>query len=200
MNKKGKIIMFLSSYSPLYILIITFNYNLNEIGNSILALNNYHNISQKDIFLYILFILIILPNIFLKIILNNSKKYSETIKIKSISNGDEKILDYILAYIVTFMTTNYVDLKTANSNILITGVLIQVLLGYLYCRGNMLYINPVLNILYKYHIFIATTERKDIIILSRKEDKIYNIKKELIGNEKKSIKLNYFSKDIYILN
>ena len=198
MKKIGKMIMFLSSYSPLYVFIITLNFNLCEIKSSLFKITNLSLINRNDIILYTLILLIIIPNIILKKMIKESSSYSETVKITSIDNGDNKILDYILAYIVTFMTTNYVNLKDSNSNVIITGILIQLLLGYLYCKANMFYINPVLNLIYGYHIFIASTDKKNIIILSKKENNIYDIKKDISESTYKRIRLKYFSKGIYI--
>ncbi|EIA17473.1 TPA: hypothetical protein K8N36_000895 [Clostridium perfringens] len=198
MRTLGKIIMFLSSYAPLYIFIITLNFNLSEIKNSLYKLSDISLINQNDVILYIMILLVIVPNVILKKMLNDTKEYSETIKVINIEEADDKILDYILAYIVTFMTTNYVDFKNSDSKIIFTGLLIQVLLGYLYCRANMFYINPVLNIIYGYHIFVANTENKTIIILSKKQENVLELKKEIYESSYKRIKLNCFSNGIYI--
>lgn len=198
MRTLGKIIMFLSSYAPLYIFIITLNFNLSEIKNSLYKLSDISLINQNDVILYIMILLVIVPNVILKKMLNDTKEYSETIKVINIEEADDKILDYILAYIVTFMTTNYVDFKNSDSKIILTGLLIQVLLGYLYCRANMFYINPVLNIIYGYHIFVANTENKTVIILSKKQEDVLGLKKEIYESSYKMIKLNCFSHGIYI--
>ncbi|WP_049041704.1 hypothetical protein [Clostridium sporogenes] len=199
MNKIGKVIMFLSSYSPLYILIITLNYGFMDIVNSMIKFTNIARININDIILYILIILIIFPNIILKIILMISNNYSETIRITGISDGNDKVVDYVLAYIVSFITTDFVNLKNDSMNTLVTGILIQILLCYLYCKSNMLYINPVLNICFGYNIFIANTNKKNLIILTKNIDKVYSVKEEILEKDFKNIKLNCFSNGIYIL-
>ena len=199
MNKIGKVIMFLSSYSPLYILIITLNYGFMDIVNSMIKFTNIARINVNDIILYILIILIIFPNIILKIILKVSNDYSETIRMTGISDGNDKVVDYVLAYIVSFITTDFVNLKNDNMNTLVTGILIQILLCYLYCKSNMLYINPVLNICFGYNIFIANTNKKNLIILTKNINKVYSIKEEILEKDFKNIKLYCFSNGIYIL-
>ena len=199
MKSLGKIILFLSSYSPLYILLITYNYSAKDIVNAMSNLKNINLIDMKDIVLYSLCLLIIIPNLLLWKFLKDSEHYSETIEIKEIVSGDDKLLNYILGYIVTFMTTSYIDFASASSKIIITGIIIQVLLGYLYCKANMLYINPVLSIIGGYHIFIATTRKKEIIILVKNEEKIFDIKNKLENTNSSNLKLKYFTKDIYIL-
>lgn len=199
MNKLGKVIMFLSSYSPLYILIITLNYGFNDIRDSITKLLNINSINTSDIILYILVILIIVPSVILKIVLKVSDKYTETVKIIGISDGNDRVVDYVLAYIVSFITTDFVNLKDNNINVLITGILIQILLCYLYCKSNMLYINPVLNICFGYNIFIANTNKNNLIILTKDANKAYSTKEEILEKGFKNIRLNCFSNGIYIL-
>lgn len=199
MSKLGKVIMFLSSYSPLYILIITMNYGISDIKNSLVKLKHISSVSTSDVILYILITLIILCNIILKIILKESNKYTETIKINEIYDGNDKILDYILGYIVSFITTDFVNLADSNSRVLTTGILIQLLLCYLYCKSNMLYVNPVLNICFGYDIFIAETNRSNLIILTKNSNKAYFIKEEIAQQGFKNIRLNCFSQGIYIL-
>lgn len=194
----GKIVMFLSSYSPLYIFIITLNFSLYEIESSIKKITKITAMNSNDIILYTLILLIIIPNLILKLMLKVSMKYSETIKITSIENGDGRLLDYILAYIITFMTTNYVNIKDGDSKVILTGILIQLLLGYLYCKANMFYINPVLNLIFRYHIFIASTETRNVIILSKRKKDIYNIKKDIAEANYKVIRCRYFLNGIYI--
>lgn len=63
----SKIFMFLSSYSPLYIFIITLNYRINDIIISISKIISFkiNEIGKNDIILYILILLIFLSNIIL---------------------------------------------------------------------------------------------------------------------------------------
>ncbi|WP_085829015.1 hypothetical protein [Clostridium massiliodielmoense] len=199
MNKLGKVVMFLSSYSPLYILIITLNYGLSDIINSFNKLKEISCIDSKDIILYILIFLLVACNFILKIILKESNNYSETIKITGVCEGNNKIMDYILAYIVSFATTDFVNFKEGNRHVVVTVVLMQILLCYLYCKSNMLYINPVLNICFGYDIFIATTNRSNLIILTKNVDKVYLLKEQILKDGFKNIRLSCFSEGIYIL-
>lgn len=54
MRTLGKIIMFLSSYAPLYIFIITLNFNLSETKNSLYKLSDISLINQNYVILYIM--------------------------------------------------------------------------------------------------------------------------------------------------
>lgn len=201
----SKIFMFLSSYSPLYIFIITLNYRINDIIISISKIISFkiNEIGKNDIILYILILLIFLSNIILFFLISASNKYTEPVNIVSIENCNDKVLDYILAYIVSFITTDFAQLTNSDYKILITSILIQLLLGYLYCKGNMFYINPMLSF-FGYNIYLIKTCDGNAIILSKNEKKLENLTKELLEKDKlKKVYitkiLNFFSEGIYIL-
>lgn len=193
----GKIFMFLSSYSPLYLFIITLNYSIVDIKISIGKILSINQINSNDIILYILILLTIISNVILYILVISSKKYSEPVRILEVESGNEKVLDYILAYIVSFICTDFAQITNNDSKGIITAILIQVLLGYLYCKSNMFYVNPVLNFI-GYDIYLIKTSHDKFVLLSKNKNFIYKIQDDIMKNGSKSIELNYFSKGIYI--
>lgn len=193
----GKISMFLSSYSPLYLFIITLNYTINDIKISLMKIFEFSKIDSKDMILYILIGLMVISNVVLYILLRSSKKFSEQVKIIEIENGSEKVLDYILAYIVSFICTDFAQITNIDSRSIVTAILIQVLLGYLYCKSNMFYINPILNFI-GYDIYLIKTNNNNFVLLSKDKECFNEIKSDIIKNNYKIIVLNYFSKGIYI--
>lgn len=197
MRYLGKIIMFLSSYSPLYLFLITFNYSIDDIKNAFYRIHMISAIEKLDIIFYILILLIILPSIGMFILVKLSKANSELIKIKKISNGNDKILDYILTYIVSFITTDFSKMSESNSKVLLTFILIQLLLGYLYCKNNMLYINPVLNII-GFNIYILETPKNSVIVLSKNKNLFNDIKQQIDINHSVNMSLYCFADKIYI--
>lgn len=197
MSILGKIFMFLSSYSPLYLFIITLNYSLCDIKVSLSKIFNISQVNKIDIILYTLISLIIISNTILYILVITSKKYSEVVRITEIENGNEKVLDYILAYIVSFVCTDFAQITNNDSKGIITAILIHGLLGYLYCKSNMFYINPVLNFI-GYEIYLIKTDNNKFVLLSKNRDNINKIQNEIIKDGSKGIELNYFSKGIYI--
>lgn len=193
----GKIFMFLSSYSPLYLFIITLNYSIVDIKISLKKILSINQITSNDIILYILILLTIISNVILYILLIVSKKYSEPVRILEVENGNEKVLDYILAYIVSFVCTDFAQITNNDSKGIITAILIQILLGYLYCKSNMFYINPVLNFI-GYDIYLIKTSNDKFVLLSKNKDFINKMQDDIMKNGSKSIELNYLSKGIYI--
>lgn len=189
--------MFLSSYSPLYLFIITLNYSIVDIKISFGKILNINQINSNDIILYILISLTIISNVILYILVIVSKRYSEPVRILEVENGNEKVLDYILAYIVSFVCTDFAQITNNDSKGIITAILIQVLLGYLYCKSNMFYVNPVLNFI-GYDIYLIKTRHDKFVLLSKNKDFINKLQDDIMKNGSKSIELNYLSKGIYI--
>lgn len=199
MSNLGKIIMFLSSYSPLYLFLITYNFTLPDMKNSIYRIYMYSAIEKMDIMFYILVMLMVLPSFGLYFLVRLSKSGSEAVKIKKISNSNDKVLDYILTYIVSFMTTDFSKMSEGNSKILVTFILIQLLLGYLYCKNNMLYINPLLNII-GFNIYSVETDKNEVIVLTKNKEFYNNVKQEIDIRESSVKSLCCFADRIYISN
>lgn len=198
MGITGKIFMFLSSYSPLYLFVITLNYTINDIKISLAKITDFSLINANDIVLYILIGLIVISNLILYVLIITSKKFSEPVKIIEIENGNEKVLDYILAYIVSFICTDFAQITSNDSKGITTAILIQGLLGYLYCKSNMFYINPILNFI-GYNIYIIKTNNNNFVLLSRNKECFSKIQNSIIKSGYMNVELNYFSKGIYIL-
>ena len=198
MSKLSKISMFLSSYTPLYFFVITLNYSLYDVKLSILNIFKISVWTTSDIFLYVLLIVIIFPNIFLLIVIRLSRNYPETITITNIEDANDKILDYILAYIVSFISTDFANISNADSKVIHTAIWIQVLLGYLYCRGNMFYINPVLNLLGGFDIYSIETGNNTVILLSKNTETFESLKDQLMNNETIRQEFCFLCDNIYI--
>lgn len=197
MRYLGKIILFLSSYSPLYLFLITYNYSLDDVKNAFYRIYNVSAIGKLDILFYILILLIILPIIGLFILVKLSKSNSELVKINKIANANDRILDYILTYIVSFMTTDFSKMSESDSKVLLTFIFIQFLLGYLYCKNNMLYINPVLNII-GFNIYTIETPKNSIIVLSKNKKFFNYVKQQIDINHSTNMPLYCFADKIYI--
>lgn len=124
-----KIIMFISSYFPLYIMLL------------ILYFEEYRDIFlnftiKKFIILSVIFLLIFISvaSIFL---LKKSKSCRRVINNK-VERPDDTIISYIMTYIIPLLS---IDISK-NSTVLINFILFLVI-GYLYIRLNLVYLNPL---------------------------------------------------------
>lgn len=192
---RNRIILFISSYLPMYIIIIIQNIgSLFEKGQEILSEKNigiYNIICNKNMFilsikgltkfieLYIIIFFLLLSFISLHLVkkmIDNLSAYKDeafSLKVLSIKNANyQYVITYFSAYIFPFITIN---LNTICG--MLEFVVLWFLIGYIYVKNNLVYINPTLNIIFKYNIYESDLEYEDeeenvsfsAILLSKKE-------------------------------
>lgn len=162
----------------------------------IIAFQNYE---KPKVWLTIFFIVIILI-ILLKILLSRVSNYNYySVQIKNINNlNDNAIINYLFIYIFPFITLDFSNIK----GIMVFLYLFS-LLGYIYLRNNIVYINPILNIFFKYNIYsveiisgnasntlkiMLLSKRQEIDLRRNKHFKVYMLGKNIFldnSNEKK---------------
>lgn len=134
-----KIGLFLSAYSPLFIIII-----LKSLENGIL--------------LFSLVISLVITNAIWLVVINLAgKKNIKTIKVKSLENKTGESLSYIIGYVISLADYNLYQTQ----DIIIVLMLILVLYT-IYSNSDMIFINPLMNIL-GYRMFEVTTENNEKI-------------------------------------
>jgi hypothetical protein len=142
-----KILMFLSSYIPLYIILAVKFYNVHPILSVILAIASL-----------ILFY-------FTKWFLNYwSKKLEPTRdKVLQVERKDSEVIAYVFAYIFPFVN----DSIFSGFQNIIAYLIFFLLLMLIYVRSNLIHINPILYA-FGYYIYSIVTENNKVhIILSR---------------------------------
>lgn len=200
-TKFSKWILFISSYIPLYIIFIVSNgFDIYNVYEKIKNLKNYNlcmlmdNV-QVNAFLIITFTgLIIISSILLKIIFWRSSFSSNFEKISEIEINNNSINDYILVYILPFISVQSNDFKQ-----LTIFLLVFITIGVISVKNDLVYINPVLY-LFKYNIYIVKikSNRSSSILITKytvlelKENGIYE-------NEIINIRISKISSNIYYL-
>ncbi len=143
-----KLILFLSSYTFLFI---------------ILMIQNYTNLNL----LYFLGALIIISNLILWIVIRRCKSLADTfIKIKNLENSNSLNTAYLVTYIIPFLNINFSKITD-----LISLLLLFVIVGFLYIKSDMIYVNPMLNI---FHFNLLKAEDEDgnsLILITRDKKK-----------------------------
>nr|DAR70296.1 MAG TPA: hypothetical protein [Caudoviricetes sp.] len=124
-----KIMMFLSSYFPLYIMIL------------IIYFEKYFDICtnptiRKSLFLFAVITAIVI-SIFSFILLCKSSGDRE-LTFQKVERPDDTIISYIMTYIIPLLS---IDI-TKNSTIIV-NFLLFIVIGYLYIRLNLVYLNPL---------------------------------------------------------
>jgi hypothetical protein len=173
MRKGIKFILFLSSYTPLFIILIIKNINFDKLS-----------IIKNNLFVISLFILIIVSNYALKLSIDQIKDMSpKSIEVKNVSQKTGDTLNYLVTYIIPFITLDSNSIR----NITSLGVLLF-FMGIIYTNSNLIYTNPILN-LFGYKIY-EVIDKNDNLIICISKKKYIKIDKPL--------KITNFSGNVYL--
>ncbi len=129
-NIPTRLILFLSSYSPLFLLISVRGWHDNwklALGLAIVAV-----VSVAVLFTFLHYAQTLGPG---------------KIRVASVASRDGDAMSYIVTYLLPFLAVHLSDATDVGS----LGIVILVI-GFLYVNSNMIYTNPVLNIA-GYHTF-----------------------------------------------
>jgi len=143
-NLWTRLILFLSSYSPLFLII---------------AIRGWHDNWHLAVALSCVAIAsVIVLFLFLHTVHNLA---ADKVAISSVASRDGAAMSYIVTYLLPFLAVNLNDIADITS----LGIVL-VVIGLLYINSNLIYTNPVLNIA-GYHIFeIKDDEGKTIALIS----------------------------------
>ena len=72
------------------------------------------------------------------VLIKVSKNGTKKILIENIERPDDTIISYIMTYIIPIVTVNSISKYE-----IIVNILLFILIGYLYIRLNLLYLNPL---------------------------------------------------------
>jgi hypothetical protein len=129
-NLPTKIVLFLSSYMPLFLIMAVKYGGAHHVFGGIMLLVAFASVA---LLLYFLSSARALGN--------------DIVTVENISAKDTEAMSYIVTYLIPFL-----DIKIDEPANLISLLLLFVVLGVIYVHSNLIYINPTLNVL-KYHLF-----------------------------------------------
>jgi len=145
-NVLTRLILFLSSYSPLFLIIAMRGWEKSRVVA--IAITCIAVLSVMVLF------------IFLRLV---GRLSPEKILVESVDSRDGDAMSYIVTYLLPFLAVNLNDVMDAGS----LGIVLTVI-AVLYVNSNMIYTNPVLN-LAGFHIFeIHDAEGKTSALISKR--------------------------------
>jgi len=164
-----KWMIFLTSYIPLFILII-----IKDLKG--LTINSLRiTFKENKLFIFVILILSTISSL-ITIILFRAEKCNP-LEIKEIEKADESILEYFITYLIPLL-----EIELGNEISILINVIIFLIIGVYQVKGNKLYLNIVLVFL-GYNIYKCNSR---YILISKKgidDIKINNqIKVNLLGN------------------
>ena len=189
LNNLTLIVMFITSYIPLFGLLVIRQIKQNFEYLNFVKINSNNILTAIEKFgLSYFFIIISLFGFFgLKMLLknlDNNKNNGELVKISGIENKNSESISYISTYIVPFIfqdTNNIFDITSI--------FIVLIIIFFIYTKSNMIVINPILTITHTlYQIdFSKKGQNKKGLLITQNED--IEIDQE--------IKINLITKSIY---
>lgn len=172
-----KCILFISSYFPLYIFLLILNID---------SYNSLEKLQQAPVIIFLISMLIcIVISIISLIAVSITKNGTKKLLIEDVQRPDDTIISYVMTYIIPILTVNNMDKYE-----IIVNILLFILIGYLYIRLNLLYLNPLWSIFG----YIAYRVNNDTVLIT--DYKIVNLKNKI--KNKQSIRGFYIANDIFI--
>lgn len=145
-----KWILFLSSYIPLFAIIMIRNYTETNLLIVLGALTA--------------FALIILAIV----IWRSNKQSGDPMKVEKIENVNRIGLEYFVTYIIPFLAIDFLKLTDIISILILFGIM-----GFIYTRSDLVYMNPVLN-LAKFNVYKVIAKGEEYVIITRKPRNLVN--------------------------
>lgn len=124
-----RVLMFISSYFPLYVMVIILHFS--EIEKGWIDANIL--VIVFTIVIAILILLSVLTLIILKIGNGTKEKV-----IRNLESSEDLVLSYIMTYIIPLTTNGANSIETYLGNIFLF-----LLIGYIYLKLNLIYLNPL---------------------------------------------------------
>lgn len=156
-----KLFLFLSSYAPLFM---------------VLAIKNY----SHAYFVALMITIVIISFAFLFYSLRKASKMSgEFQKIKEMEDKSGQFLEYIIAYIIPFLGFSFNSIPD-----ILSLFIIFVMIGVLYIRSDLIYMNPILNFM-GYNLYKVSSDDNEYMVISKKDNqttrkmKIYFISRKV---------------------
>ena len=187
LTKIAQSCMFLSSYFPLYILIIIQNWNKFWLFLiHILDADYWKANIVGNVFFIAMLVLIVFSILFSYHIIK--LKNNCLFEIKTIRNISQDTLSYFITYVIPILA-----IEITNPITIIVNALIFLILGVIYIRSDSIYLNPGL-ILIGYHVY----DIDGIYMISNL--KIDELKKEKNENSESKINARLIADNVYLKN
>lgn len=185
--------MFITSYVPLYFILIIKHIDTDKLNFTLVGIKSFFAGSKTDVFFWsfiiIAFIMSIITLLTFKFVFTRGGSLKNlNLKISDISNLQDSEMSYLLTYVVPLASIN----NTEDSKAMITNLILFILIGLMYTKNNLIYLNPAFSIV-GYTVFkasqkvyitkISRTEMNNIVLhkeevfVSELGDNVYYLRK-----------------------
>lgn len=136
--------------------------------------------NKTDLFFWVFIILMFIISIitlwvFKTVFTNGGSNQRLGIKINDVSNLQDSEMSYLLTYVVPLASIN----NTSDSKALLTNLILFLLIGLMYTRNNLVYLNPAFSLVgytvfrAKQKIYITKVSKGELDSILMHDDKVY---------------------------
>lgn len=135
-NKKNKAkqlfvknLMFISSYFPLYFMLLILHWD---------KFNSFEKASHPRVIIFLSAMIVCIMLSLVSVFLLKISLGANSVTYESIERPDDTIISYLMTYIIPILTTDIMKHQEV-----LVNVILFLLIGYLYIRLNLIYLNPL---------------------------------------------------------
>lgn len=172
--------MFITSYVPLYFILIIKHLDFSELKLSQKSLLVFLTGNKTDLFFWVFIILMFIISIitlwvFKTVFTNGGSNQRLGMKINDVSNLQDSEMSYLLTYVVPLASIN----NTSDSKALLTNLILFLLIGLMYTRNNLVYLNPAFSLVgytvfrVKQKIYITKISKAELDSILMHDDNVY---------------------------
>jgi hypothetical protein len=170
--------LYVSSFFPLYVLLIINNYKYFSSWKEMKKLFLFKDF-LPSIFICILIFLILFS--FLALVVIMKINLNEKQQFQGVCKTEDNLLNYVVTYLVPILS---IDITKANSLMVNLGLFS--LLGFIYVKNSLVYLNPLF-LFFKYNVF--RTGNNEVIISNYDIYELKNLEGERIRTRVLSYKI-----------
>ena len=156
-----KVLLFLTSYMPLYIILIIQNYD-------------DHRELSVGLTLFSAALMGVVAFVLYKVYTVGGRRR----EIINVEDANRLNLEYFIAYVIPFIPNDLIQLDNA-----VSFLIVLFIMGVIYIKSDLIYMNPPL-VLVGFNIFKATAiiddKKKEIVVITRKKRREFAKTEELI--------------------
>ncbi len=168
MRRLVKWLLFGSSYTPLFIILLLRDIEVNRLyfpkgwGDVIILFSEFF---KTPWFSYTLLVLVFLSNLTLILLLKDSRRVQPKIHVvRKAATRNSEALNYIVTYIIPFLSFD-----SSNTIDILSLLILLFVMAIIYVNSHLLYTNPMLSII-GYKIFKVQTDAQcSMVLISKKE-------------------------------
>lgn len=168
--------LYVSSFFPLYILLIINNYKYFSTWKKVKGIFMFDKL-LPSLFGISLLVLIIIS--FISLIVITRISLNERHQFEGVIKTEDNLLNYVVTYLVPLLS-----IKVSEAESLLVNACLFLLFGFIYVKNSLVYLNPLF-LFFRYNIF--RTDKNEVIISNYD---IYDLK-NLEGEKVKTRVLSY---------